>query len=184
MNWDFGDIGEIVWDGGGADNLASTKENWSTDTAPIATDNIHIATGSKNITWDIASTSGIWDIQTDYTGIITLAVNVGITQLYHNGTCNINGGGFALTVGTTTYVDTDSTLTINGATNTLGGLTVRGTLIINSGTVKYSGWVGGRGIIKVAAPAIIYDTTRPPALPIRIPMKIPIANGSPKYVGI
>jgi hypothetical protein len=89
-----------TWDGGGADNLASTAGNWNPDGAPVAGDDI-VFTGSnanarKICTWnvDVAVTS--WDQQSGYTGVVTIATvyGAGFDTLHITGNCAINGGSW------------------------------------------------------------------------------------------
>lgn len=74
-----------VWDGGDATSaLASDPDNWDTDTAPVAGDNILFdglnATGDDPCTWDLATNSfGTFTIAAGYTGTITQSSDMYIT---------------------------------------------------------------------------------------------------------
>jgi hypothetical protein len=99
-----------TWDGGGANALASTKENWDTDVAPIAGDNILINTGSKAMTWDVSLSLGTFTIASGYSGTITQSSDMYITG-FTMGAGTFTGvvskivycsGNFAVTAGTVT----------------------------------------------------------------------------------
>jgi len=67
-----------TWDGGGADNLASTDNNWSDNTEPVAGDTVVFdATSSKDCTWDLTALMGSINF-TGYTGTLTLGAVMSI----------------------------------------------------------------------------------------------------------
>ena len=187
LNWDIGEIGEFVWDGGGADNLASNGDNWVWDAAPSATSNVHWGIiGAKDCTWDIATTAGNWDVHDIFSNTITLANAIIIANLYHDGgTITTSTSNHAITVTTSTYIYAGSTLKVNGSTCALAQLLVNGTLNINGrATITHKGFITGSGTIKLDEDAVIYDIEHPPAMPIRLPLKIPRKNSGVLWVGI
>lgn len=145
-----------TWDGGGADNLASTKENWDgPDIAPVAGDNVIFNSGSKACTFNIAVTfAGVY-LNSSYTGTVTWQAIVNCTgftmasgtllsadyNLYYI----ITTGNFVKTGGTinagTMHIEflTDgSTYTANNAVN-WGKFVVRGNLGLQSSILILSG---------------------------------------------
>jgi hypothetical protein len=77
-NWIFGGPGVYIWDGGGPNNLASNRFNWTGDITPGATaDCFYTAASNKACTWDIASNSGHIQVDINYTNTITM--NNGVT---------------------------------------------------------------------------------------------------------
>jgi hypothetical protein len=72
-----------IWDGGGADNNASTAANWSGDVAPVATDvAVFDSTSNKDATLDGAFTTALVGllVEDTYTGTITQANNLAISE--------------------------------------------------------------------------------------------------------
>lgn len=87
------------WDGGGADNNASTKENWENDTAPSAGNDIVIHYGNKAITWDIGASFGDFLIRSTYTGTITMGASYEVMEFYQaNGSTFTASASYILTV--------------------------------------------------------------------------------------
>ncbi|NLB55876.1 MAG: hypothetical protein GX811_08960, partial [Lentisphaerae bacterium] len=84
-----------TWNGNGTDELASTPENWSDNTAPVTGDNIILNnTSSKDMTWDLNIQLMSW-IQDGYEGEVTLETvysPTGFTNLHITGNCVINTG--------------------------------------------------------------------------------------------
>lgn len=72
----------VWWDGGGADNNASTPENWENDTAPSVGNDIVIHYGNKSITWDIGASFGDFLIRSTYTGTITMGASYEVMEFY------------------------------------------------------------------------------------------------------
>ncbi|MCI0378243.1 MAG: hypothetical protein L0215_11605 [Gemmataceae bacterium] len=73
----------IIWDGGGADNLASNAQNWVNDLLPGAGDTIAFdATSSKAATIDAAFTVSVAGMQLapGYNSTVTLARNFTVTN--------------------------------------------------------------------------------------------------------
>ena len=64
-----------TWTGAGADNLASTAENWSDSTLPVSGDSVRFdGTSAKDVTWDAAMKLVLvydWTQTADYTGTVT-----------------------------------------------------------------------------------------------------------------
>ncbi len=70
----------VVWDGGGADNLWTTPENWSGDALPIATDRVFFdGTSSKDCDLGFVVEVGSLTIAEEYTGTIGVASGTLIT---------------------------------------------------------------------------------------------------------
>lgn len=62
-----------TWDGGGADNLASTPANWTGNVVPPSyADIIFNGTSSKQCTWDLNQTYSTLTIGSGYTGAVTV----------------------------------------------------------------------------------------------------------------
>lgn len=62
-----------VWDGGGADNLASTSANWAGNTLPPTGDGVLFdGTSSKECTWDIDAPCPVFVIDGGYAGAVTV----------------------------------------------------------------------------------------------------------------
>ena len=63
-----------TWDGGGANALASTKENWVGDVAaPEAGDAVVFDAGALACTWDLAITLSSFTMEASYSGTMTVA---------------------------------------------------------------------------------------------------------------
>jgi len=113
-----------TWDGGGANALASTKENWVGDAAaPETDDDVLFNAAALPCTWDIASTMGTYTITSGYSGTITQS-NI-----------NFGYGDFSIAGGIWTGYSSN-TQTCSGSFVQTGG-TVSNTLnLIMSGTGK------------------------------------------------
>lgn len=92
-----------IWDGGGADNSASTAANWDNDTLPSPGDDIVFdATSTKNCTWDL--TGGTYtpvnnvSLNSGYTGTVTLAQNTEFSGTLTVSSGTFDGAGYALNV--------------------------------------------------------------------------------------
>lgn len=85
LSSDSADARLAVWDGGDPSSaLASDPDNWDTDTAPVAGDNILFdglnATGDDPCTWDLSNNSfGTFTIAAGYSGTITQSSDMHIT---------------------------------------------------------------------------------------------------------
>lgn len=94
----FASVEGATWTGSGADELASTAANWDPAVAPVnGVDIVLDATSSKNMTWDLDVAPGAWTQTVDYTGIVTIATcfdEPGLTNLFINGNCIVNGGAW------------------------------------------------------------------------------------------
>lgn len=93
-----------TWDGGGADALATTCANWSSNTCPVAGDSVTFdGTSTKSATWDLAASVTIvtFAINSGYTGTVTLSTNLTVT-----GTMTVGAG--TLSAGSTTLTFTGS----------------------------------------------------------------------------
>lgn len=93
-----------TWDGGGADNNATTAANWSSDTAPTAGDLVVFdSTSTKNCTWNIsaATTFASFSINSGYTGTISLSNSLTMTGAYTQatGTLTFNAASVVVTAG-------------------------------------------------------------------------------------
>ena len=147
-NWTFGAAGQFVWDGGGADENATTNNNWAGNVAPSTISDAQFGAASdKNCTWDLGSTVGHVDITGDYSGTVSLGVNVVWSSLdvlggsmsvstytqWVTGQVVVNGGDITLTTGTLTYDDT-LTITNNIVLPSAGAsITVGSDVTINNG---------------------------------------------------
>jgi hypothetical protein len=106
-----------VWDGGGADALASTPANWNVmggpaDTVPAAGDNIIFnVTSVKSCTWDLATDSfGVFSINAGYTGTITQSSDIFFTEWEQR------SGVFTGVI--TKWLNCDGDYTVTGGTQT------------------------------------------------------------------
>ena len=85
-----------TWDGGGANELASNRTNWSGDVAPVAGDHIVLNTTShKSMTWNMANMTVASWTQAGYNGTVTVATvynPAGFTNLNITGNCIISNG--------------------------------------------------------------------------------------------
>lgn len=134
----------VTWDGGGgADTNWSTGANWSTNSVPTSSDIATFdATSTNNCTVDATTTVAGVDINSGYTGTITMAASI---------TLNIGASNFDIAAGTFTGVGTatinsDSDIIISGGTlNAPGAITVKddwthtagGTFNHQNGTVTF-----------------------------------------------
>jgi len=96
---DSAEAQEVWWDGEGADNLASTTENWNStggnDIAPNT--GYHVVfngTSTKSCTWDITAEIASFLMDTGYSGTVTQG----------NNDINIGAGGFGQVAGVFTGV--------------------------------------------------------------------------------
>ncbi len=86
-----------TWTGGGADALASNVLNWDGGaSAPAAGDDVVFdgatpVTGDDNCTWDITTNLNTLDVQSGYSGTITLSATMNVTNT--TGTLTINPTG-------------------------------------------------------------------------------------------
>ncbi|NLB55877.1 MAG: hypothetical protein GX811_08965 [Lentisphaerae bacterium] len=84
-----------TWTGNGTDELASTPENWSDNTAPVAGDAIVLDSSTdKNMTWDLNIPVQSWT-QDGYEGVATILTVYSPTEFYVfriNGDCIVNSG--------------------------------------------------------------------------------------------
>jgi hypothetical protein len=165
-NWDFGITGYYVWDGGGADALASTAGNWEGDVAPGVTSSVYFgsAASSKACTYDIANTSGSFYTGDDYAATVTFTAN---------------------SVFSTSTIGASTIININGKI-------VRSGITVNNGTIqigtvselRHSNVMSGYGLIMLGNNAAIYDEGNTP-LPIARPQAIPKAGyGAMRWSGI
>ncbi|MDD5108423.1 MAG: hypothetical protein PHC29_02810, partial [Candidatus Omnitrophica bacterium] len=79
----YNDTTTSIWDGGGADNLASTAANWVGDTLPVAGNSIVFNdVSTKDCTWDLTGFSvANFTLNTEYdTGTVTLSQNLTVTN--------------------------------------------------------------------------------------------------------
>jgi len=132
-----------TWDGLGANQLASTPENWVSDIAPEALDHILFtaASGFKNCTWDLALTMGDFTLETGFVGWVNHStVNFGVRDLV------LNGG--KLNTPSTKYIVVSGNVSKNGAITVVGGNGANTGLALNmtgagkslAGTVAIIAW--------------------------------------------
>lgn len=132
-----------TWDGGGADNNASTAANWSSDTAPVAGDLVVFdSTSTKNCTWNLSAalTFESFSVNTGYSGTISLSNGLTLSGAYSQatGTVTFSGASVVVTAGA------DSTISggaINQAQEPNGSSTTatRGVSFVVTGNLNYSG---------------------------------------------
>ncbi len=74
------DAATLTWDGGGTNNLASNRVNWSGNVIPQNGDNVIFdGTSIKNCTWDLEITLASLTKKSGYTGKITKISGVSLT---------------------------------------------------------------------------------------------------------
>ena len=128
-----------TWDGGGANELASNRTNWSGDVAPVAGDDIVLdATSHKSMTWNMTNMTVASWTQAGYNGTVTVATvynPAGFTNLNITGNCTISNGLLTHAANATSEV---SRLRV-----TIGGNLVVG----SSGAINVTarGYAPGRG---------------------------------------
>jgi len=127
-NWDF--VSAFVWDGGGANNLMTTDENWVGDIAPTTGNALRFdATGTKDATYDLTFPITNLDVISGYTGTITQTHDL-------DATANVTFSDGTFTMGSSKDINVDGTLTFNaGATfNDASGATwtVSGNVVMNA----------------------------------------------------
>ena len=124
--------GNKIWDGGGANDNWSTKENWSDDVAPVASDSVVFgSTSTDNCIIDTAQNVASITIGSGYTGTITANAALTVTGDFslEQGTYNANGqalnigGSFSRVGGTFTHGNNTTTFnaTYTGKTILSGG---------------------------------------------------------------
>ncbi len=119
-----------TWDGGGANNNWSTCANWNLDTCPAAGDTVVFdGTSSKDVTVDagFAGTIAVVQMNTGYSGTITLARSFTVTSTFTQSAGIFNGSNQTMSV--------TGTFTLNSGasfTSTSGTLTLSGSATINS----------------------------------------------------
>ncbi len=129
------------WDGGGTNNFASNPANWSGNTAPqngnkIVFDN----TSSKNCTWDIDVAPASFNLNTGYSGTVTLNSNLTITGnlSVESGTLNLSNK--ALNVDGNVLIDISGSLYATSSTITVkGNWTNYGTFLPDTSTIILNG---------------------------------------------
>jgi hypothetical protein len=119
---------DVTWDGGGANNNWSTANNWSTNQVPTPQDNVIFNnTSTKDLTINANIRVNSIDIQTGYTGTITLGSSIITTSSYTQADGTFTGGSgniivkedFTLNGGT--FTSTNETLTVVGDFDAEGG---------------------------------------------------------------
>lgn len=156
---DSGEARTCVWDGGdGASALASDPDNWDTDTAPVAGDDIlfdglHLVNASADdaCTWDLSTNSfGTFTIASAYSGTITQSSDMYIQGFSMSGGTftgaiskwmYLSNGIFSQTAGTLTGDNLRLNL-INSSLNAIVGvpqnLKLDGVCYINTTGEKFS----------------------------------------------
>ncbi len=91
-----------VWTGAGTDEMASTPENWSDNTAPISGDHIrfdgsHLGNARTNATWDLEIEPASWTQTVAYAGTVTIQTKYpdqgsSFTNLTITGDVTLEGG--------------------------------------------------------------------------------------------
>ncbi|MEK7562767.1 MAG: LamG-like jellyroll fold domain-containing protein, partial [Patescibacteria group bacterium] len=91
-----------TWDAGGSDTNWSTAANWSSDTAPTATDiALFDGTGKKDATVDAGFGGSVAQLQLGSSNTGTITVSRALTV---NGNLSLSGGTFAINGGNTVTV--------------------------------------------------------------------------------
>lgn len=106
----------FVWNGEGANNNASTDDNWVGDTAPtgVNTDEIVLdgTSGSspdKDMTWDLTKVVGSWTQAADYSGEVTMNCLYAGDQVFTVDDAGGASGDLTINGGSWTHNDNSST---------------------------------------------------------------------------
>jgi hypothetical protein len=98
-----------TWDGGGANALASTKENWVGDVAaPEAGDSALFNAGALPCTWDLAFTLVSFVISTTYTGVVTQGASFEVSTFTIGSGIFTPSGSYTITISGTATITTSS----------------------------------------------------------------------------
>jgi hypothetical protein len=68
----------VTWTGGGADNLASTSENWSGNKMPENGDDVIYDSTAKNSSWDLTVALNSLMIKSGYSGKVTILQSINL----------------------------------------------------------------------------------------------------------
>ena len=142
-----------VWDGGGANALASTKENWVGDAAaPEALDSVVFDAGALPCTWDLAITTGTFIMDTGYSGVVTQTVAFGTSDL-------------TIIAGTLTAAnDPAKPITISGNLTKAGTLTTNKAYLVMTGdgcSLSFTGSGLNVNSLQISANITLTGTTFP-----------------------
>ena len=111
-----------TWDGGGSDNFASTKENWTENIFPPYGDIIIFdATSSEDCTWDLNETYASLTIDGAYIGAITLNSTLTLSAPYPVIVVPYNASAQSVTVDQTTEVSKADVFFLMDSTGSMGG---------------------------------------------------------------
>jgi len=138
-----------TWDGGGADALATTAANWSSDIAPVAGDDVVFdATSTKACTWDLSSgvTLGSFSINA---GAQAITLNTGITLsgAYYQASGTVTFNAASIIIAAASADIQGGTVTHASEPNGSGTTAARQVYFSTSGSVT----VGAGGTISTAA---------------------------------
>ncbi len=154
----------LVWDGGGADNLASNAVNWVDDVVPIDGDiAIFNGTSNKDAVIDVAFADFLSEMQVNagysgqtpgYTGQITFEKDLSITNLLTqaDGTLNLDAGSLNIDVGAT-FSFSGGTIVGSSALNIDGTMTSSGGSTENP--LQIEGIFNSTGNVNVTAGALL-----------------------------
>jgi fibronectin-binding autotransporter adhesin len=134
-----------TWDGGGADNLWSTCQNWSSDACPVAGDTATFdGTSTKTSFLDSAAagTIAVLNMNAGYTGTISLGRSFSLTSTFTQASGTIELLGQPLTLQSTVTVSSGTFTAGTGTVALTGGaatIDVANTLTLNNLTINATG---------------------------------------------
>lgn len=128
-----------TWDSGGANDNCSTIENWDSDTAPVAGDDIVINSTADAIIWDSAcpQTVNSFLMDTGFTG--SVQVNTTYSGDFNTFTITTN---LTINAGTLTHKDNSSAETYKLNVSVGGNFTLGAGGIINADGLGYDMYYG------------------------------------------
>ncbi len=146
-----------TWTGAGTDSLASTPENWTDNTAPVAGDSVvfddsHAGNAQTNVTWDVdPGETGFasWTQTEDYSATVTIMTEypdipggTGFTNLCVSGDVTLDGGVWTHQTNTGGDDEHDRlSVTVGGNFTLSSNATLN---VYGCGFASESGWGAGR----------------------------------------
>ncbi len=115
--------GNVVWTGGGADNLASNADNWTNSVLPQERDDVTYNIGSSiDSIWNINLILGSLTVDSGYSGLITLSSDLEIAGnvIISDGTLNLSSSN--LTIGVPPSATNETGSSTNGDSGTLSAI--------------------------------------------------------------
>ena len=136
MYAEFSEPALMVWDGGGADDLWSTANNWDGDSVPRIVDDVIVSVPGETVLIEGAAVSSTLKVANE-SGPSGLGVTAGGTLSVANQLTLGHGNG---------AIDDGGTMTLNGGdvsvgSNLLVGNLGTGALNMNSGRISVAGWL-------------------------------------------